>query len=252
MMEQLYPSQLLASGARLAPISSMTAGHDDNCAFCGRPIATGDDCSPANDYLSNSFMDFSSMANQNGEYICDTCPTVFKKEWLMNYSKSAVTMDSVYKIASFENLLSMLLNPPAPPFMLFMSDAQQQHLVWRTPVNYSREVFHLRFGQNIVRVNRAHIQAAMDAQFRIMSVVSAVKKSKRMSIFDFSGAKSTDGLKGSYSISASVREVAAQNGLEKDIELLDSLSVHDKWMVSLSGWSGITSPTPYIKNPNFA
>lgn len=251
-MEQIYPSQLLVSGARLTPISSMTAEHDDHCAFCGRPIATGDNCSLTNDYLSNTFMDFNSMAKPDGEYICDTCPVVFKKEWLMNHAKSAVTMDAVYKIASFENLLSMLLNPPAPPFMLFMSDAQQQHLVWRTPVNYSRDVFFLRFGQHIVRVNRARLQAAVDAQFRIMSIVSVAKKNKRMSIFDFSGAKSTDGLKGSYSISASVREIAIQNGLEKDIKFLDSLSVHDKWMVSLSGWAGITSPTPYVKNPNFA
>lgn len=151
-MTLLSPSRLALEAAGRKPVGSHVATADMGaCAMCGTTIGPGDIYSPFE--VTNTFMDRPSLADPFSYLACGHCTVVrSEKEFLQRFSKSVVTRDGFFKIASNDDQASFFLNPPAPPFLAFVSDATQQHLIWRTPVSYSKDVFQLRFGNRVLMI----------------------------------------------------------------------------------------------------
>jgi len=54
-----------------------------------------------------------------------------------------------------------LLNLPEPPFVIAYSTGKNQHMAWRSPVNYSKELFYVRLGLRDVKIRYKYLKRAI-------------------------------------------------------------------------------------------
>jgi CRISPR type IV-associated protein Csf1 len=64
-----------------------------------------------------------------------------------------------------------LLNPPQPPFAAVFSTRQKQMMVFRTPLNWSREVIVLRYDDEMLLIRLAKVREAAVAWREIEALV---------------------------------------------------------------------------------
>jgi len=138
-MKPYRPSAFVREALGIAPIAMAVAPYDTHCILCGSGISAGAPCTPRaeTNFDAGTFNDVPSAQNRTGSFLCPDCLPLWRKEFLQSYSKMLVTPEGMFKIASNLDAASFLLAPPETPFMAYISNAQQQHLIWRTPVNYS-------------------------------------------------------------------------------------------------------------------
>lgn len=160
-MTVISPSHLTVMAAGLQPIGIWRAGTPCRCAMCGTAIQTGE---LADNFLpGDSFTDHPALAAKSSGVICGDCKAVWRKEFLQKYSKSVICEEGVFPFAKMENQAYWLLNPPNTPFIMMLSDQQQQHLVWRAPVNLSRDLYQIRFGGSVLTIRRPVLLEALAA-----------------------------------------------------------------------------------------
>jgi len=252
-MKALYPSQFMLNAAKMKPAGAVNAEHDTGCILCGMPILKGDLCTHHKDtpYDGSSFVDRPSAANKFNEFICSCCLPLWTKDFLQTYSKSLVTEDGVFKLASNEDWASLLISPPKKPFMAFISNAQQQHLIWRTPVNYSPERFTIRIGSNRMTIRHKLLMRAVQAQKQLLEMYrewykknKSGKPSAMLTIFVGGDReqKSTG-----FVTNPSVLLAAEEMNGKKEIEIINNLSQAERWAVAVIGWSKLEKAVPFTK-----
>lgn len=157
-------SQVYLAAAKLAPIGSDVVAADTHCTMCAAPIAAGE---LANKVVPSTFGDaFNNKLDLraiSGTHVCGACQALWSKDWLQKYSKSYACSEGVFKLASNEDQAAFLLNPPEAPFVAILSTRQQQHMIWRTPVSLSRELFYVRLDGDILEIRRKVLMDALDA-----------------------------------------------------------------------------------------
>jgi CRISPR type IV-associated protein Csf1 len=171
--QTLSPSRLTAKAAGLKPMGSRKAEEECRCAMCGTKILAGemiDDFAPG-----DGFTDHPALNYPLSPVICGDCKAVWRKEFMQKYSKSIISEEGVFPSAKMENQAHWLLNPPNPPFIFILSDQQQQHLIWRAPVNLSRDVYQIRFGGTVMTVRRDMLLKAFSAAKRLVETFNAGK-----------------------------------------------------------------------------
>lgn len=161
----MRPSQLLIETLGRSPNSPNIASKAGLCALCGHPYASGDPVAPF--YPGKSFSDFPNMLG-SGNTICGWCSACLGPEFLKTYTKTVVSPEGFFQCASYNEIAYWMLNPPEPPFMMFMGDQRSQHLVWRTPVNLGRELFFFRLGEKVLSARPAMMKVALESA-RVLS-----------------------------------------------------------------------------------
>ena len=175
-LKLVSPSALYAVAAKVKPITSAVATVDSHCVMCAANVCAGDDTNiVTRDTFSDAFNNKLDVRAPNGRYLCGHCMALWHKDFLQRYSKTYATRDGVYKFASNDDVMAFLSNPPAPPFVVFASTTQQQHLVWRTPVNYSREVIRLRLGDQVLTIRRKVLEQATADWARLCELMREAK-----------------------------------------------------------------------------
>lgn len=165
-MEMIYSSAFARKAAGFKPIESVEVNQENVvCGFCGAPLPKG---SMANKLkLGQSFVDRIYMAEPNSKFKCPDCESINVPEILRNRRSSVVTEEGWFPVSKWHHLCWFLLNPPRPPFLFFVSDSKnaflQQHMVWRTPVSLSPELFYLRHGNDLFVINHSRLMAAFKA-----------------------------------------------------------------------------------------
>jgi CRISPR type IV-associated protein Csf1 len=55
----------------------------------------------------------------------------------------------------------LLLNPPEPPFVFLQTDSKLSHMIWRTPVTLSKELWYVRLGARLIVVRLPVVHEAL-------------------------------------------------------------------------------------------
>ena len=133
-----------------------------SCTYCGLPIKKGD---PSGLFaVGNTFMDKLSLASPGSPRICGYCTQLTKKEFLYPARKGwAYSYSGRHEFSKWKDIHQVLKNPPEAPFVLTYATAKNQHMAWRSPVNWSQDFFRVRVGLRIVSIRRKVMDEAVDA-----------------------------------------------------------------------------------------
>lgn len=171
-------SELYRQAAGIEPVANSvvtdeTGSAAAHCIMCGAALKQGE---PANRLTSKTFGDAfnngTDLRAVNGKYKCGDCEALGGRTWLQTYSKSFATRDGVWKFASNEQIASLLLDPPEPPFAAILSTKNMQHMIWRTPVTLSRNLITVRLNDDLLQIRRPVLLAALAAYHRIHAIMA--------------------------------------------------------------------------------
>jgi CRISPR type IV-associated protein Csf1 len=169
----ISPSQIAAKAARLAPSGMFRAPAPGLCAMCGTHYEHGESVSPA--VLPETFTDYSALRNQGGDHICGWCTAVMNRDFSQTHLKSVICAEGVFSAASNDHIAYWLMNPPAGAWLFVQGDQKVQHIIFRTPVNHSQDVFQVRLGETVVTIRRAMLAQGKEAANALAAVANDIR-----------------------------------------------------------------------------
>lgn len=129
------------------------------CSFCGLHIAQGDLFSPFS--VGPGFMDDASLAARGTGLTCGHCATLMTNEGLRASGYGVFTMKGAQPFRKWADISAALANPPDEPFVMVHATANNQHMAWRAPVNFSRDLFYVRVGLRDLKIRHATLMQAV-------------------------------------------------------------------------------------------
>lgn len=152
-------SRIVAQALGYAPegVPAKAAGA---CAFCGAHIAVGDLSSPFS--VSPAFMDDLSLAVRGSQLTCGHCAPLMTATALRTTGYGVFTRFGVTPFRKWGEIAAALANPPNEPFVALYATANNQHMAWRAPVNYSPELFYVRVGLRDLKIRHAVLMRAVE------------------------------------------------------------------------------------------
>jgi len=134
----------------------------DNCVFCGQ---RGEALRPIT--FSNSFTAYQFL--QAGSGACPQCfklfqnPKTRKTSWILHGEDG--------EIRELEHPLETLLNPPNPPFFIYLTKQKRKH-GWIRVINYpalNRDKFIIAYEENRVLIDRQRLAKLVEFARRLRS-----------------------------------------------------------------------------------
>lgn len=160
----LSSTQLATEALQVKPIG-VPSPINTHCCMCALNIKKGDLYTKAD--FGSSFMDGPSLASKSG-CVCGYCSAAKQVDVLRYMQKAVFTPTGAYSLAKDVHRAWFLLTPPEPPFVAVVSDTMIQHLIWRTPINYSKDVFVVRLGQRLLKIRRPVLIKAVEESASFM------------------------------------------------------------------------------------
>ena len=240
------PSRIAIEALGIAP-EGAPSKVDGCCAMCGTHISVGDICAPLR--ISQKFVDENCFAAPGSKIICGACASLQGKDALSSTWQGVLSMAGARPFARWMEIKASLLDPPEPPFVAVYGTSRQQHMVWRAPISYSRELFYVRVGMENLLIRRAILQPALAASSRLRSRLeedrAARKKPKRVaasSVIPHAFARLSSDLKDVAHGGLNPAILAATWAKEKpytdDIALLRSLTLGETWAMNFVTYLG--------------
>lgn len=177
MDEILTSSEVIlkAFGRQPVGVPSKISG---NCALCGKAINHGDLQIPL--ALSAAFVDDLFMASRGSTMICGCCAPFLTAEGLRETGYGAFSLkEGAMPFRKWADIYAVLMSPPTPPFVLLRATANNQHMAWRAPVNYNRDVFYVRVGLRDVKIRHAYLIQAVEDSIALGEAISKHFKDRR-------------------------------------------------------------------------
>jgi len=148
-----YTSSMVVTKARGLEPDGVPAKKEGCCAFCGSDIAIGDLYVPFS--VSSAFMDDLSLANKGSDMTCGWCVPNISAKGLISTGYGVFSInEGVRPFRKWVDVASSLLDPPEGVFVMTYATANNQHMAWRAPVNYSRDLFYVRVGLRDLKIRR--------------------------------------------------------------------------------------------------
>ena len=230
----LTSSVIVSSAMGYAP-QGVPAKQDGVCGYCGLHIAKGDLCTPF--APSPAFMDDLSLAARGSELTCGHCAPLMSAEALRGTGHGVFTMNDVAPFRKWADIASALMIPPEDePFVMTYATANNQHMAWRAPVNYSSERFYVRVGLRDLLIRHQILMEAVNVSERVAEAFG-IAPTKKTFAHPF-GALSSD-LKEIGHASLSIfrqpkREDAAEHANKlvankQEIDFLLNLTLGETW-----------------------
>lgn len=160
-----------ALGIKPDGIPAKTAGR---CAYCGAPIAAGELCVPF--APSGAFTNGPDLAARGSRICCPPCGYVVTTPGLMATQRGVFSRAGVQPFSKWADMRSALLDPPDPPFIMVSATRKNQHMVWRAPVNLSREQFYVRVGDMDLLVQPARLNRLVACCAIVKGVMERAKQ----------------------------------------------------------------------------
>lgn len=163
-MIALTPSFIVARALGLKPdgVPSKHAGH---CAYCGACINPGELYAPFS--ARASFMDSSSLAARGSSIACGDCAVLIQRQGLRDSAYGMFHSNGVTPFRKWKDVRASLLEPPSGAFVAVYATANNQHMAWRAPVNYSRDRYYVRVGLRDLLIRRLMLVKAIQAVERM-------------------------------------------------------------------------------------
>lgn len=157
----MHSPSKLARDASKAPVTAPPPIPEaSHCTLCAAELPAG---SPALPWSPGaSFNNWGDL--QPTTHICQDCIPLLKgSTFLQQYAKGVVSQGRWYRFHTNNEIAYWALNPPEPPFIMFFGTAKMHHIIWRTPVSLSRELFQIRFGEQVFVIRHALLTVAHEA-----------------------------------------------------------------------------------------
>lgn len=167
----ISPTKLLTESLLIAKEGSQLADHTGRCVMCGAEYHKGEIVEPF--APADSFTEYADLQNPTGTHICGACKAVWRKEFMQSYTKNIVSKDGLFPFFSNNDVAYWLKNPPAPPFMMFISTQQLGHVIWKVPVSLSRDVFFVRYDDKVFAIRHARLMEGLEAANLIDAALKA-------------------------------------------------------------------------------
>jgi CRISPR type IV-associated protein Csf1 len=167
------PSELVLRACGRQPLGD-PAKKPGRCAMCGAQHQIGDMVEPFKPL--DSFTDWASLRSPESEVVCGWCLAVKGKEFTQTYAKSVVCSEGLFPFAKNDHIAYWLLNPPPGPFLMFAIDQTVQHVIWRTDVSLSPDIYNLRYGEQQFLIRRQKLLSGVEACRQITSILNLGRK----------------------------------------------------------------------------
>lgn len=234
-MVKLTSSVVVAAALGLTP-DGIASEQQDNCAYCGLDIEVGDFYTT---FSPNPFfMDAQSLANKGGKKVCGHCSVLLTNDGLRSSGYGVFCQAGALPFRKWAAITAALTEPPAPPFVMTYATANNQHMAWRAPVNYSRDLFYVRVGLRDLKIRRPKLLAAVQTAQRMGEAIGREPTTKSLS-HPFAG------------LSPDLKDVSAGSFMNKvwelcapdDIQEMLSLTTGELWALRflLSPGAGMTA-----------
>ncbi|HVT36006.1 MAG TPA: type IV CRISPR-associated protein Csf1 [Nevskiaceae bacterium] len=164
-----HATELVCEVAGLKPLYTSKAEAAGHCAWCARHIEQGARCSTF--IAPVTFNDWPILGCLTSSMLCGWCRRVQEqgKPFMQTYGRAVVSRSGFFAFASNNDRAAFFVNPPKPPFIVVNITAQQQHIYWKAPVNFSRDLLRIQFGDRLLTIRR---QRALDAAADIVNYLT--------------------------------------------------------------------------------
>ena len=163
------PSRLVCEAFGIEPLAADTAQQPATCAMCGSPIAPGEPCEV--DPFRPSFTAIAEIDPRDGIVICAWCYAVFEgspgsRPVRYRANRAAVWRGGAVDVKRRGALRAVIESPPEPPYLVVRyaesAKGYNRHLVFRAPVNLSRDLVQIRTESRVHTIRRPVWMACMD------------------------------------------------------------------------------------------
>jgi CRISPR type IV-associated protein Csf1 len=164
MPHLIYPSDLICQGTGVANNlpDSIKVDSDGRCGVCGKPYQAGDEVDPL--VIPKTFTVEHALDDPHASYRCLPCAAIMdEKEFIFRWGNAVVTKDAIYPCLKKIHRGHWFLKPPEPPFAFYLQVSKSQHVAWRSPVNYSREIVFFRLGEDVLKIRVSAIKSGKEA-----------------------------------------------------------------------------------------
>lgn len=234
----ISPSEIVLRALNRPPLSPMQADAPGRCAMCGVAHQQGDPIAPFSP--DESFTDWAELGSPQSRVICGWCAGVWQRPFMDTYSKSIASSEGFFPCASNDHIAYWLLNPPEPPFVMYLSDQRIQHIVWKASPNYSKKLFTVRFGNRMLVVRPDKLKAAKASIEEIVIQVNLQSVKKIKTPFS-SLARGLDDVSHGQIRATTYAEILKNPKLIEELNNLHQLTPGEVW--------GLTAVC-YAKNPH--
>jgi CRISPR type IV-associated protein Csf1 len=158
-------SSVVVARALQLPLEGVKAKEEGVCAFCGLHVGVGDLSAPF--APGANFMDDLSLEARGSKVVCAYCAAVMTAEALRATGYGVFSEEGVLPFRKWADIAAALRNPPTSPFVMTYATANNQHMAWRAPVNYSPDLFYVRVGLRDLKIRHRMLLDAVDACERV-------------------------------------------------------------------------------------
>jgi CRISPR type IV-associated protein Csf1 len=171
-------SELVCRQAGLCPQGAIEST-TEICVMCGRLINPGEHRSKFQP--SSSFMDAPELcARDKSTKLCGYCVHLTAKELMLKTQLVCVTSDRVIPAAKVAHKKWLLLHPPDPPFVFLQTDTKLSHMIWRTPITLSQDLWYVRLGGRQLTVRLPLVKKALQSFKQIVQEFEASNPQKKL------------------------------------------------------------------------
>lgn len=238
-LQRVSPSALLCTAAGISAAHTTVASVDTACGMCGIAIQRGEGCVDIRHRFDDSFNNRYDLV-EGRKLVCRHCSAVWTGSFWMSAGAVAYTAgDEVVKLWSKDDVVRFLLDPPRPPFIAFRKFAKQQHVVWRSPVNWDRSRIFLRLGDEILSIRLERVHAAVQAWHALKSKLESLGFKGPIAVTDGTLASPSMGC-----VTSDATVAALHVGMASELEALQALSAGEWWAIDALKGRNANDPLP--------
>lgn len=100
------------------------------------------------------------------------------KKLMLSTQRVCITKEQVLTAAKLAHRKWLLLHPPEPPFVFLQGDAQLSHMIWRTSVTMSRDLWYMRMSGRLFMVRLPLVRNSLELFARIAKRYEAANPKK--------------------------------------------------------------------------
>lgn len=165
-MDLISPSKVARMGLGFSPAGSVyRKSSPGRCVLCGFEIRSGDLFAPFS--MGKSFTDWNVIGCRESRIVCGDCQAILLHNDPCLSLHSVISKEGARNFFSVADIAPVLLDPPEPPFIAVKVDQQQQHIIWKAPVNWSKDQYRIMLGNNVLTIRRNRLCQAVEIAGRI-------------------------------------------------------------------------------------
>jgi len=248
-IQRVSASRLACEAMRWHPMGSPGAHNGGHCAMCGHRLDKETPALPLKDAINEkSFTDWTFLA-RGATHVCGWCArTVTSKakgydpnsgkskvvegDFTQTYADVVITPEGIFPFRTNQARAWFLLNPPEPPYVLWVKSAQRQHVVWRANVNYSRDLMVFPHGFQTLVVRPAQLERGKEAYDELLRRYQSLPGNKSRKTLFIRGLSRTLESTSHGAFSDRVLEWINQQGdpeIRECLEIVRSLTPGELW-----------------------